>query len=353
MYRTISILILSILVMSTVPVSAADDFEPVLTEIFESQHYRPDARSLGMGSAFSAVAEGPAGLWWNPAAVREGHSLSGGYVKSDLITDNLERVAYAASVELGYFRFGATQAELTNDLSIGMLDIEGTLSECYQTAGASLDVSSLLAGRSVPLILSVGANYKWFEKTNDSTLGLDEYKLEDYDVGAIVGWKSKIRDVESGQDWWGWRFGGVLTNVDKAEIVSESNLLTRRLSSWLRVGAAIEGRHGWTDRMGHLVRWVVSAEQESEIDPIDDDEKTMQRYGAEVTIFGMFSARIGWDDRGEGSPYGGLTHGGSLQADPTDGWLGFRLDYASVEVDSDLSEAETLEQFGAAVWLKF
>src|SRR5512145_2853578 len=43
-----------------------------------SQWFPPDARSQGFGRAFTAVADGPAAVWWNPGAlaIEQGASVS-------------------------------------------------------------------------------------------------------------------------------------------------------------------------------------------------------------------------------------------------------------------------------------
>lgn len=44
-------------------------FGPVESAAQISATIEPDARSNGMGGAFTAVAEGPAAVWWNPGAL--------------------------------------------------------------------------------------------------------------------------------------------------------------------------------------------------------------------------------------------------------------------------------------------
>lgn len=84
-----------------------------------SQRFPPDARSRGMGDAFTALAEGPAAAWWNPAALATGPELAVapvGYSKLlPHVADDVSmysfsaagrRSAFGAGFNLNYLNYG-------------------------------------------------------------------------------------------------------------------------------------------------------------------------------------------------------------------------------------------------------
>lgn len=88
-----------------------------------SQRFPPDAQSRGMGDAFTALAEGPAAAWWNPAALATGPELAVapfGYSKLlPHLADDVSmysfsaagrRSAFGAGFNLNYLNYGEGDA---------------------------------------------------------------------------------------------------------------------------------------------------------------------------------------------------------------------------------------------------
>ena len=107
--------VLIVVALLAVSATAADEFEAIGSNYFFEQYMAPDARSEGLGMAFTAVAEGPAGLYWNPATQLEGRTVAVGYHTADQLLDDLKFTTLSAAVEVGYLRLGGWQSELSLD----------------------------------------------------------------------------------------------------------------------------------------------------------------------------------------------------------------------------------------------
>ncbi len=348
-------LILVVAVLIAAPASAADEYEAIFTNYFPVQYIAPDARSEGLGMAFTAVAEGPAGLYWNPATQLEGRTVTVGYHMADQLLDDVKFSTLSAAVEVGYLRLGGWQSELSWD------DLDAFKS-LVRAGGIAMDVGRLIFGEETTLFASAGINFKKFETSWD---GETKAQATDKDLGLIVGTRLFLGDSDDvHRGWVGWRLGCVLANVDEAVIESPDTQSGKAASSHLqqygRVGLAIEGRHGWHHRLGHPLRWLITADwQKSKLADGWSDE-TLNRYGAEVILLGLVSGRVGQVDWSEDSVMNGTTYGGGLIFAPQGGRFGFRGDYASVPyapsikaMISGFDETQRLARYSAAVWLDF
>jgi hypothetical protein len=355
-----SSVVLFTLALIVASASLADDFEHIYPDTFREQTYAPDARGEGMGMAFTAVAEGPAGLFWNPATQLEGHRVAVGYHRADQFTDDLKFSALGAAVEVGYLRLGAYQNELSWDVAI---DSNLSAMNDYRTrvraGGLSIDMGRLIFGDETTLFASAGVNFKSFEsKWSDQSLA----KASDKDAGLMVGTRHFLGDTDDvHRGWVGWRLGAVLSNTDQAAIEVDWSAIENKsdpmkLVQRGRAGLALEGRHGWHHHLGYRLRWLITADWEKA--RLDDGwtDSTVSRYGAELTLLGLVSGRVGEVEWGEGSTRNGTTYGAGLRIAPQGGRLGLRADWASVPydpgetIDSSIVK-KRLDRFSAAVWL--
>ncbi len=355
--------ILIILALACVSAAGADDSEHIFADPFIEQAYAPDARGEGMGMAFTAVAEGPAGLFWNPATQLEGHTVAVGYHRADQILDDLEFTALSAAIEIGYLRLGVYQNELAWDITINTSSL-GNVSNFrsrVRSGGLAIDLGRLIFGDETTLFASVGVNFKSLESNwNDRTFS----KASDKDAGIMLGTRHFLGDTDDvHRGWIGWRVGGVLTNTDRAEIENdwsavEDKIDPLKLRQRGRAGLVLEGRHGWHYRLGYSLRWLITADWEKT--NLDDgwSDSTVKRYGAELTLLGLVSGRVGQVDLGEGSYNNGTTYGAGLRFSPQGSRVGLRGDWASVpyEPTEELGSpfvTQRLDRYSAAVWLSF
>jgi len=345
------------------PAVATGTFETISSIAFPEQYMAPDARSEAMGLAYTAVAEGPAGLWWNPATQLELRNVAVGYSRADQISDNIEFNSLAGVFEMGYLRLGAYR----NALSAKDVDM-GTALDPFHVAqwksrvragGVALDLGRLMFGEETTLFASVGINFKSFEsKWDDAT----HAKASDRDLGVIVGTRRFLGDSDDvHRGWVSWRLGAALVNIDRTALeFTAAKDLAIRLEQRGRVGLALEGRHGWRHGLGHALRWLLTADalKTRHEDGWSDD--TLTRYGAELTLLGLVSGRVGQVEHGEGSAWNGTTYGGGLSFVPPGAIFGVRADYASVPYGQDVAAktvipdaSRRLDRYSLAVSLKF
>jgi len=352
-----------ILILVFVSAACANEFERIFLDSFIAQAYAPDARGEGMGTAFTAVAEGPAGLFWNPATQLEGYTVVVGCHRADQVIDSHEFTALSAAFEIGYLRLGVYQNELAWDVTIDMSyrKAMNDFKSRVRAAGLAIDVGRLIFGDETTVFASIGVNFKSLDtKWNNETFA----EASDKDAGFILGTRHFLGDTDDvHRGWVGWRLGGVLTNTDRAEVeinwaAIEDKVDPITLIQRGRVGLALEGRHGWHHRLGHRLRWLITADWEKV--NFDDgwSDTTVNRYGAELTLLGLVSGRVGQVDRGEGHTRNGTTHGTGLRVFPQGSRIGIRADWASVpyELTGDLGSPfvkKRLDRYSAAVWLDF
>ncbi|MBC8426131.1 hypothetical protein H8E07_18615 [bacterium] len=355
--------VLVVLVLVLVSVACADEFERIYSDSFIGQAYAPDARSEGMGMAFTAVAEGPAGLFWNPATQLEGHTVAVGYHRADHIIDTLEFSAIGAAVEIGYLRLGVYQNELTWDTVINT-SYRKTMSDYrshVRVAGLAIDVGRLIFGEETTVFASAGVNFKSFEsKWDNETFA----KASDKDAGFMLGTRLFLGDTDDvHRGWVGWRLGGVLTNTDRAEVEVNWAAIEDKADPLFvlqrgRVGLALEGRHGWHYSLGHRLRWLITADWEK--GRLDDgwSDATVNRYGAELMLLGLVAGRVGQVDWGEGNYKNGMTYGAGLRFSPQGSHFGVSADWASVPYEpteylGSPFVKQRLDRYSAAAWLDF
>jgi|CXWL01.1.fsa_nt_gi hypothetical protein len=161
-----------------------------------SQRFPPDARSRGMGDAFTALAEGPAAVWWNPAALTTGPELAVeplGYSRlvPDLADDvwiyyfsaTGRRNAIGAGANLNYLSYGESQN----------LSGFGGVSEARESAlrlGAGVDLLRLLDPGNDRFHAALGASWNRFDVSIPPTLVLGgsggTASAWDMDLGALL-----------------------------------------------------------------------------------------------------------------------------------------------------------------------
>ncbi|MBC8426903.1 hypothetical protein H8E07_22540 [bacterium] len=358
--KTHTALLAALLLMA--PAVATGTFETISSIAFPEQYMAPDARSEAMGLAYTAVAEGPAGLWWNPAAQLELRNVSVGYHQADQLSDGTEFTALSAAFEMGYLRLGAYQNMFSTsgavDDLVDPLHIAGWNSRT-RAGGIALDLGRLMFGEETTLFASAGINFKSFES---KWVDVTNAKASDRDLGVIVGTRQFLGDSDDvHRGWVSWRLGAALVNIDRTALEFPADKAQAlRLEQRGRVGLALEGRHGWRHGLGHALRWLLTADSQKSKHDDGWSNGTLTRYGAELTLLGLVSGRLGQVEHGEGSAWNGTTYGGGLSFVPPGAFFGVRADYASVPYGQDVA-VETahpdaprrLDRYSLAVSLKF
>ena len=342
--------------------ASAQLFEEVGAAAFPEQFTAPDARSEAMGLAYTAVAEGSAGLWWNPAAQLELRNVQVGWHSAVQVLDSNDFTAMSAAFEMGYLRLGAYQSMFESDLP-GAIDDPFHVSNVKsrtRAGGIAIDLGRLIFGVETGIFASAGINFKSSEMKWDDAV---QAKANDRDLGIIVGTRRFLGDSDDvHRGWVSWRLGAALVNTDRAwiEFPGEDDSSSLRLLQRGRVGLALEGRHGWRHDLGHALRWLLTADARKTKGGDGWKDDTLMRYGAELTLLGLVSGRVGRVEYGAGSPINGTTYGGGLSYVPPGAFFGLRADYASVPHEGVAglkttlpAEPQRLDRYSLSVSLKF
>lgn len=102
------------------------------------------ARAMGMGDAFTAVAEGPEAAYWNPAGLAHSRSLEFGYTRSELAGGlHHDYAALATPVDA----LGGSLALSLTHLSVEKIDRVDNLNRAQGTFAPHAEVVALSYGR--------------------------------------------------------------------------------------------------------------------------------------------------------------------------------------------------------------
>lgn len=222
-----------------------------------------DVRSLAMGQAGTAVAEGPAAVWWNPGALAVadgiGFSMGGRKLHPDF---DLWIGNAAASFGANGFGVGANFTYL----SLG--DVGAIFRNDFQPfeyvlrLGAAIDVlrfspdtnENIKLGLGGTLNITHGNSFPTREivRSNDETA-----TAVDFDLAALLQVRYPV-DAVSENDYVGGRFGIRFDNVSDQGIAYEGQQEETPLGQSVHVGVALEGGLRETQLWQHLLHGVIT-----------------------------------------------------------------------------------------------
>jgi hypothetical protein len=330
-----------------------------------SQLLEPDARSQGMGSAYTAIAEGPYASYWNPAALGLQEGLWGGWGTAQLIPDladdkwlRSKHLSFSWSglgigFNRNYFDYGTSY--ITGDNPDEPIEYDSY--EYSQTFGFGLNLLDVIR-KSENFDLAIGVNYKQFKIDVAPPVILDFSTVvtaSDIDIGFLVSGTKRFPNMDIiGVSW------GETSNDHTTSISIRGGLVyknTRRsplryaeidqehsdpLGYFRHSGIALEATLQRIPPFPHVVRLIYSQDWEDMLEPeIGPD---IGHKGFEIDFLGVLAFRRGYID----DPDGDIT-------DSTSGWgLGFdieidnryidrisaRYDSADVPQASDLARAK-------------
>lgn len=282
-----------------------------------SQLIVPNARAQGMGRAFTAIAEGPSAAWWNPGALAFPRLLSGSpFSISKLVPDLADDVWFysvGGAVQfpgigaglgghLSYLTYGESVA--TNQEG----DELGTFRswEYMLLMGGALDIGRYLFG-SENVYWGVGGNVKFF-KVRLAPSSINGVPLLDGESGSgtagdgdlgtlvVVRFPLDVDEPESpaGPSYFGIRGGYTLKNVLDQEIAYIDEDQADPLGRRAIVGLAFEAAYLQFPPFGHAVKGVFSVQSDGFLFKIHEGERAIHSLGAEVSILGIVTPRIGY-----------------------------------------------------------
>lgn len=342
---------LAILLVLVVP-------DRLAAQLLGSEITAPDARALGMGEAFTAVAEGPAAVWWNPGAL----ALSRGVAISPFsrrqllpeILDDYRIYSAGGAAEIGIVGLGFHYSDLD-------LDFGGLWSEYTLHFGVGVDMQRLIATESAAFDWGIGAAFKYSSITiRPSDDGLTESSGTgwDADLGSLAVYRFPMQITSSGGREYVAVRGGVnwksvfgrdveLGEVEQRDPFEQSVVLG--VASELVLKEATPSRH--------FLRATLSLEHQEFIGS-SSEVPGIQRYGFELglgvpadnpTLF--LAPRVGYinDIYNE---IRDVAYGGGIGADIPfrDGAIGGRFDYARVPRSEGL---EPENQYTVSLWTRY
>jgi len=353
------------LLSALLPALLASNGWAALNSAIPSQWFPPDARSQGLGRAYTAIAEGPSAIWWNPAGLALIDGLHGTpYARFPLqpAVDGYEIGALELSGGRNGLGFGAHLHRMDYGRSEFRDETGRTLGrfEPYEYVGllgGAIDLNQRAIHGSPALALGVGANLKMFHtKLAPARLAANHRDWEgtswDLDLGGLAAYKMPLHApalTGKGRDSFvELRGGATLHNALAREISYLEDGAKHSLGRELRAGAAV--RAGVMDLapLSYLVEATVSAERNWELEPVSGTPGDF--YGVEMTLLGIASLRHGWVRDDEGQTHDTITGYGvgcDVQMDEHRR-VGFRYDFASVPSANEFGEADART---VSVWM--
>ena len=336
-----------------------------------SQLIKPEARSYGMGLAFTAIAEGPAAGFWNPAALGLNSGFWLGKSEAQLVPDLADDIwmrgkhftLSAGGIGFAFYRnyLDYGKSPITTDSP----DIDGSFDsyEYINSFGLGVDLKHLgLFADNDNMQAALGANYRYFKVDLVAGHTIPEIEVPaadtwDLDLGAM--WTGHLPLPEftievpplfsglsspdgSRYSSIGLRGGLVVKNVLAHEITFIDDEVVSPLGRFLHTGIAAEATLQSLPPFAHIVRVLVAWDRQSIMEP---DIDWVENYrGFEINLLGIFSYRRGYID----DPDGDITdstegHGFGFDF-MFENWLftrlGFAYDYADVPQAADLDRVD-------------
>ena len=354
-----------------------------------TESFPPDARPQGMAGAFTAVAEGPFAVCWNPAGLAHVQPIS---IAPYSRTERLPGVdrepygyAFGATGHWGPFGLGAA---FTTIGGWHENDSAGFASGRTLWLGGGVDVTHYTVPRWKGLSFSVGATLKHVSELSGRRYGHACHGIPatwDVDLGALLAYR--LRGGRGGVElaaeprrpkkltrtryryvpltrsddgaYLGGRLGLSVRNVFHHRVACVADEAYRPLDPSARFGAALKAGTAVAHPLGRVLSLLVSVEEEllrEREDPLTGEaatDRSITRAGGEVTLLGLLAARGGWSDdphlAAEGWSWGLGIGFDTWQPHPDVGQLGLRLDFA--RVPQAAGEAERPEHWTLALWV--
>jgi hypothetical protein len=340
-----------------------------------------------MGGANAALAVGPWAGLANPAAYAASPLLQAGYEWSELDVYNPGARVESASATLSFGGYGGIgvsrsrflQSDVVFPGPYGAPDRVLRLRDRSDVAGAAVDIARLAGADRYGLELAFGANYKRLERQerprSDVSNVLVVEAAEDYDVGALLGWRAVLEAAAPGDttgqplSYLFLRAAVAVRNLANDDLAVTGTDLIDETGRTFLTAAALElavGRFA-PDRYALIVRATgeyrtYSGRLRDPAAPATTTEFATDGYrvGGEVVFGGLMSTRVGYieDDL---RCLNDLTFGGGLELFVPLLRINVRADYARVPTRSffrladagRFAASERHDRFAAAAWIGF
>jgi len=331
------------------------------------QNIGPDARAEGMGRAFTAVAEGPATVWWNPGALGLAQPVVGELSFGKLVPDLANDIWFASvggAGRLGLLGLGGHFGYLNHGKSIVTDEIGNIIGrfrswEYDARAGAGIDLAKAFAPQSDLFHWGIGGSFKLFHVHDapaqfilDGSSGIAT--SWDLDVGTVTALRVPVvlasSDTPEHPSYLTVSAAGVIRNALVHHIRFGGDAYP--LGRYDRVGLAMEAKLFHSPDFGHLFRGLLTADANGVFLRPDHNETPILNYGIEGTLLGILSGRSGYIFDRDGD-IRGWTWGAGIGIEPGEQTslglpIGGRLDVANVPQARGLAR---VWKFGLSGWV--
>ena len=266
------------------------------------QGFVPDARGGGMGRAFTAVAEGPSAIWWNPGGlglVRGWWVAPLSVAPSSSPFADVKFRAYGICGPVGRGGLAAHYGRLTLHDSSTLDETESALA-----IGYGLDLAEVLRGEPDPRFRwGVGGSVKRLAIHTPNTVNpaWEDLSAWDVDLGTLVRLERTLARLpvlpiittspQPRASFVAGRSGVALANALDRKIGPNDSPLGREI----RMGLGVESGLIATPPFDHLLRTLATLEVEHSFTRKELGNNV--KFGVEATLLGIVTWRYGeFDD---------------------------------------------------------
>ncbi|MBU1701505.1 MAG: hypothetical protein KJ970_17835 [Candidatus Eisenbacteria bacterium] len=343
-----------LLIIANPDARAAREFEHVGLAGGQVRFIPTDARAAAMGTAYTALAEGTSGAYWNMGALGISPQYSGLAVSDNDYLTGEDSELYSIDSYSGFEGFGVglhmTQYKFESAIrTVDHPEGDGTytVSEKIGLLGAGLNMRKLIPRLSQTMEWGVGIGLVFV----DGGMSQSDYSNWDLDFGTqfIVDLPLAGPSALAGSPL-SFRFGWTLRNATKGTLKQENKDF--KLGRRDRAGLALEVKIAEDPQFGPLFEAVLAGERRKVFFGAYQGEDSIDQFGIEIRGAGIVSFRKGiiFDENNMGydiDSWGigiGLKPGNRISPN-----MGAQLDYTEV----DYKVLGETEQFTVSGWIVF
>jgi hypothetical protein len=316
----------------------------------------PDARSNGMGGAFTAVAEGPAAVWWNPGALAFGQGIQVSPFSRRQLLPELNADTWIYSIGASASSEGVGCGVHYSYLSYGESElINGDMFESTEytlQAGGGIDLVPILTrSRSTSERIRWGLGTSWryshshFASSNPDPSGAPVVDGSgwDMDLGSlfILRFPFEPRTRPGTRNWFGIRAGAHWSSIFHRDQEFDNDR-TSPLARSIRVGGGIDSALFATTLEDALLRVLLCIEHEDFLGEHAGGDRIFH-YGGEIEVSPLrrgaarlgIALRFGAIDNEDGG-IEDSTAGFGLRLRPGQAPLHAAFDFATIPVAEEL-----------------
>jgi hypothetical protein len=275
-----------------------------------SQQLPPDAASIGMGAAYTALAEGVAAAYWNPAGLALGAESPSVWLRPVAFlrllpdfSDHIYLYTGGGAFHARSFGFGFNVNRIHYGDQVDADGRGGSNTEQTVQVGGGLDVARaffpgmlgipVTPSTALDVHVALGANIKLFTGTfGAALLRPSSGSAHDFDLSSLVVARFHAARPTDG-DWQARvRAGVVLSNVLDHEIAF-GDLERDPLGRSVRAGLAAEAASSSLPGLGPMLAARTSLDLQSYFGRVRD--RPVYSYGFELEALGILAIRAGHD----------------------------------------------------------